>query len=57
MLSEEAGKVVGFEFVWFTDGNGWKSARHNLEETFDVMNDIYCIKDLEDGVIDTLFVE
>ena len=47
----------GFAFVWFTDGEGWKSARHNLEETFDVMDDIYCIKDLEDGVIDALFVE
>ena len=53
-IALETREIDGFTFVWFTDGEGWKSARHNLEETFD---DIYCIKDLEDGVIDTLFVE
>ena len=56
-IALETREINGFTFVWFTDGEGWKSARHNLEETFDVMDDIYCIKDLEDGVIDTLFVE
>ena len=56
-LALETREIDGFTFVWFTDGEGWKSARHNLEETFDVMDDIYCIKDLENGVIDTLFVE
>ena len=56
-IALETLEIDGFTFVWFTDGEGWKSARHNLEETFDVMDDIYCIKDLEDGVIDTLFVE
>ena len=56
-IALETRTIDGFTFVWFTDGEGWKSARHNLEETFDAMDDIYCIKDLEDGVIDTLFVE
>ena len=56
-ISQEAREISGFKFVWFTDGNGWFDARHNLEEAFDVMDDIYCIKDLEDGVLDTLFVE
>ena len=56
-IAIETREIDSFTFVWFTDGEGWKSARHNLEETFDVMDDIYCIKDLEDGVIDTLFVE
>ena len=56
-IALETREIDGFNFIWFTDGEGWKSARHNLEETFDVMDDIYCIKDLEDGVVDTLFVE
>ena len=56
-IALETREIDGFTFVWFTDGEGWKSARHNLEETFDVMDDIYCIKDLENGVIDTLFIE
>lgn len=52
-LSQEADTIDGFTFVWFTDGQGWKSARHNLEETFDVMERIYSIDDLENGVIST----
>ena len=50
-LAWETEEIDGFTFVWFTDGKGWTSARNNLEETFDVMQHIYNIKDLEDGVI------
>ena len=54
-LALETDAVEGFTFVWFTDGRGWTSARHNLEETFDVMEHIYNIKDLENGVISEVF--
>lgn len=54
-ISQEAQSISGFKFVWFTDGKGWVDARHNLEETFDVMQHIYNIKDLEDGIIDEVF--
>ncbi len=54
-LATEADTIDGFTFVWFTDGKGWTSARHNLEETFDVMDNIYSIKDLEDGIIIEVF--
>ena len=50
-LAQEADTIDGFTFVWFTDGNGWTSARHNLEETFDVMEHIYSIDDLENGIM------
>ena len=50
-LALETDTIDGFTFVWFTDGKGWTSARHNLEETFDVMEHIYNIKDLENGII------
>ena len=50
-LAWETEEIDGFTFVWFTDGKGWTSARNNLEETFDVMQHIYNIKDLEDGII------
>lgn len=40
-----------FTFVWFTDGKGWNNARHNLEETFDVLEHIYNINDMENGII------
>ncbi len=54
-LALEANMIDGFTFVWFTDGKGWTSARHNLEETFDVMEHIYNIKDLESGIITEVF--
>lgn len=54
-LATEADTIDGFTFVWFTDGKGWTSARHNLEETFDVMDNIYNIKDLEDGIMTEVF--
>ena len=50
-LALEANTIDGFTFVWFTDGKGWISARNNLEETFDVMEYIYNINDLENGII------
>lgn len=53
-IAQEAATIDGFEFVWFTDGKGWVSARNNLEETFDVMEHIYCIRDLENGIIKEL---
>lgn len=46
-----------FKFVWFTDGQGWINARNNLKETFDVLENLYNIKDLEDGVISKLIQE
>lgn len=55
MIAEEADKVVGFEFVWFTDGMGWISARNNLKETFDNMNNIYNINDMKNGVMKEIF--
>lgn len=54
-LALESKNIVGFTFVWFTDGCGWNSAKHNLEETFDVMNEIYNIKDMEAGIMREVF--
>lgn len=55
MIAEEAKNVVGFKFVWFTDGMGWISARNNLKETFDIMDNIYNIADMERGVMQEVF--
>ena len=54
-LALETDTIDGFTFVWFTDGKGWTSARHNLEETFDVMEHVYNIKDMENGIITEVF--
>ena len=55
MIAEESKNISGFKFVWITDGNGWKSARKNLKETFLVLDTLYNIKDLEDGIFRELF--
>jgi len=56
MISQEADTVDGFTFVWFTDGTAWRSARGNLRETFDVMDHIYNIDDMEKGIMDKIFI-
>lgn len=49
MIAEESKNIKGFAFVWVTDGLGWVDARNNLEETFDIMDNLYNIKDLSNG--------
>lgn len=45
-----------FKFVWFTDGWGWGNARNNLKETFDVLENLYNISDLEEGIISKVLI-
>lgn len=54
-IAIEAKTIPNFEFVWFTDGLGWISARNNLEETFDVLEHLYSIDDMENNVMKDLF--
>lgn len=53
-IAEESKNIKKFKFVWFTDGKGWISAKNNLEETFDVLENLYNINDLENGIINEL---
>lgn len=53
-ISIESKNIKGFNFVWITDGKGWINARNNLKETFDVMEHIYNIKELENNIFDKL---
>lgn len=55
MLALESKNIDSFTFVWITDGIGWNSARKNLEETFDILNELYNINDLKNGVLNQLF--
>ena len=54
MLAQESKKVEGVTFIWFTDGTGWNSARKNLEETFNELETMYNIDDLENGILEKL---
>ena len=54
MLAQESKKVDDVTFIWFTDGTGWNSARKNLEETFNELETMYNIDDLENGILENL---
>lgn len=54
-IATEMKNVKGAKFVWFTDGAGWKSAARNLEETFDILDDLYCINDMQNGIMKEVF--
>ena len=51
-IALEASRINGFSFVWFTDGKGWTSAKRNLQETFDMLDNIYNINDLKNDIIE-----
>ena len=53
-IALEAKGIPDFAFVWITDGPGWKSAKPNLEETFDVLDTIFNINDLNNGSLEKL---
>ena len=53
-ITEEIRNIDGITFIWITDGQGWNTAKHNLKETFDVLKHLYCITDLENGILETV---
>ncbi len=54
-LALETKDLDYFKFIWFTDGKGWNHARNNLLEAFDVLDNLYNIRDLENGIITKIF--
>lgn len=54
MITEEVKGIPNVEFVWFTDGKGWSSARNNLRETFEVLPTIFNINDCKNGALEFL---
>lgn len=55
-ITMETRRLGYFKFVWLTDGCGWNKAKNNLKETFDVLEDLYSIADLENGIISKVLV-
>ena len=49
-LSPKINAVDGFEFVWITDGIGWKSAKNKLEEAFYAIPNIYNLSDIDNFI-------
>ena len=47
-IAPKINMVDGFEFVWITDGIGWKSARNKLQEAFSIIPNIYNLTTIND---------
>lgn len=49
-VAPKVNEVLGFEFVWITDGEGWNSAKNKLEEAFSVIPRIYNLTTINDFI-------
>ncbi len=47
-IAPKINAIDGFEFVWITDGIGWKSARNKLQEAFNIIPSIYNLTTIQD---------
>jgi hypothetical protein len=47
-------KHQGIEFIWITDGVGWKTAKKPLEETYHNNDYVFNLKMIEDGILNNL---
>ena len=45
-IAPKINSVPGFEFVWITDGIGWKSAKNKLQEAYSIIPSIYNLTDI-----------
>ena len=49
-IAPKINSVDGFEFVWVTDGIGWKSAKNKLQEAYSIIPSIYNLTNIDDFV-------
>ena len=49
-IAPKINSVSGFEFVWITDGIGWKSARNKLQEAYNIIPSIYNLTNMQDFI-------
>ena len=56
LIAEQSKLITGFKFVWITDGGGWNSAKRNLHETFNELNNLYNITDMENDIFKKIFL-
>lgn len=54
LIANKVKNINGLTFIWITDGTGWNNARLPLNETFNVLDTLYNINDLDNGVLEHL---
>jgi type II restriction enzyme len=49
-IAPKINSVFGFEFVWITDGIGWRSAKNKLQEAYSIIPRIYNLTSIQDFI-------
>ena len=49
-IAPKINSVEGFEFVWITDGIGWKSAKNKLQEAFGIIPCVYNLTSIQEFI-------
>lgn len=49
-IAPKINSVPGFEFIWITDGIGWKSARNKLQEAFSIIPGVYNLTSIQEFI-------
>ena len=49
-IAPKINSIDGFEFVWITDGIGWKSAKNKLQEAYSIIPSIYNLTNIQDFI-------
>lgn len=47
-IAPKINNVKGFEFVWITDGIGWKSAKNKLQEAYNIIPSVYNLTNIDE---------
>lgn len=49
-IAPKINSVQGFEFVWITDGIGWKSAKNKLQEAYSIIPCVYNLTNINEFI-------
>ncbi len=49
-LSPKINSVEGFEFVWITDGIGWRGAKNKLQEAYNIIPRVYNLTNVKEFI-------
>lgn len=49
-IAPKINSVPGFEFVWITDGIGWKAARNKIQEAYSIIPSVYNLTSIKDFI-------
>lgn len=49
-IAPKINSVPGFDFVWITDGLGWRSAKNKLQEAYSIIPSVYNLTNIKDFI-------